>query len=103
RTLSRRRANLDWLRYYTDTLESSKVQSLPPVLFKAWVNLLCVARIFNGAIPDNGEAAFRLRCSEKQCADWIAELQRRNLFERNDAGSIVPHDWDEHQYSSDSS
>ena len=91
---------MEWLRYYTDTLESRKIQSLPAPLFKAWVNLLCVARIFDGVIPAD-EASFRLRVTEKQITDWLAELQSRKLVDVTEDGTFYPHDWDEHQKVSD--
>ena len=92
---------MEWLRYYTKTLESRKVQELEPVLFKAWINLLCVARLFDGALPSCDEIGFRLRCSPEQAGKWIAELVARGFIEANELGQTVPHDWDEHQYDSD--
>jgi hypothetical protein len=89
---------MDWFRYYTKTLESRKVQSLPPVLFKAWINLLCVARIFDGKILPE-EAAYRLRCSPERLQELVEALHDRNLI---DGPPWTPHDWDEHQCNSDS-
>ena len=91
---------MDWLRYYTNTLESRKIQSLPPILFKAWVNLLCVSRIFDGIIPVE-ESAFRLRVTEEQARSWLSELRSRELIDVTDSGEYFPHDWDEHQKVSD--
>ena len=92
---------VDWLRYYVKTLESRKVQELEPVLFKAWINLLCVARIYDGVFPSCDEIGFRLRCSAEQAGRWLAELIARGFIEADSEGRTVPHDWDEHQYRSD--
>lgn len=91
---------MDWFRYYTATLEKRKIQDLPPPLFKAWVNLLCVARRFDGVIPALEDVAFGLRCSQEQAAEWLGELEQRKLLDRN-GQVITPHDWNEHQYRSD--
>lgn len=92
---------MDWFRFHTKTLESKKAQALSGNLFKAWVNLLCIARIFDGVIPPIAEVAFRLRCSEKQASCWIKELLKYHLLDETAEGEIVPHDWDEHQKVSD--
>lgn len=93
---------MDWFRYYTATLESRKIQDLPPVLFKAWVNLLCIARTHDGVLPPLAEISFKLRCSTKQAALWIFELQKRFLIDEDPVSKLLmPHDWREHQYVSD--
>lgn len=93
---------MEWFRFYTDSLESRKAQALPPALFKTWVNLLCVARIFEGLIPVD-EAAFRLRISDKQARAALEELASRRLMDVTADGTYYPHDWDEHQKESDDS
>jgi len=52
---------MNWFRYHTDALDNPKVQELPPELFKFWVNLLCLARLYDGVLPDDRTIAFRLR------------------------------------------
>jgi len=94
---------MKWLRYWVDTLDKKKIQSLPSVLFKAWVNLLCVARENSGALPPVSGVSFRLRCSEAKAQEWIDELMSRELIDRNASGSLQMHDWKQHQYSSDDS
>jgi len=90
---------------YTSTVNNAKVQSLPSPLFKAWVNLLCLAKDNEGAIPPIEEVAFQLRCTEVQARRWIRDLADRRLFDQLEAGvkdsPLVPHDWERHQYVSD--
>jgi hypothetical protein len=89
---------MEWFRFYTKALESRKVQTLPPALFKAWVNLLCVARIYDGEIPPE-EAAYRLRTSLERVKEWLFTLRAHKLIE---GPPWRPHDWDDHQCNSDS-
>ncbi len=90
-----------WLRLYDTTLDNRKVQTLPPVLFKALVNLWCVAKRYGGFIPSVADAAYSMRSSEKDVASWIDQLVDRKLIDKADDGSFQPHDWDEHQFVSD--
>jgi len=94
---------LNWLRYYTDTIDNPKIQSLPAVLFKFWANLLCVSQIYSGFLPGIAEISFRCRCPEKQAAEWIEDLKSRKLIDQTHEGKLVMHDWEEHQYVSDNS
>ena len=94
---------MEWFRFYTRTLESRKAQALSPSTFKGWVNLLCLASIYEGTLPDFPEIAFRLRCSDRQVEELIAQLEAANLIDRNNMGRFQMHDWNEHQYVSDNS
>lgn len=75
-----------WFRFYSEALDNPKVQLLPGDLFKAWVNLLCLANRAEprGTLPPVAEVAFALRASEDQTAEWLAELERRGLLETGD-------------------
>ena len=93
---------MEWFRYYVGTLECRKIQDLPPTLFKAWVNILCLARLADGRLTSVVDISFRLRCSVKQAQSWVDALVERLLLDpQNDGTSFIPHDWGEHQYSSD--
>ena len=94
---------MEWFRFYTRTLDCRKVQSLPPSLFKAWVNLLCISSLGGGVLPSSEEISFRLRCSVGQADEWIAELVDRLLIDKTESNHRVMHDWNEHQYVSDDS
>ncbi len=75
---------------------------LPGDLFKFWVNMLTLARLNNGRLPSISSIAFKVRCTVEQADESIAELMGRNLLECDRSG-YFPHDWEEHQYPSDSS
>jgi len=66
------------------------------------VNLWCLASIHDGTLPHVSDVAFRLRCTETQAAELIEDLILKKVLDRTDDG-IIPHDWNEHQYASDSS
>lgn len=93
---------MNWLRLYTNALDHPKIQKLPPELFKLWVNLLCLARLHDGHIPSVADVAFRVRQPEEVVSDWLEQLIERRLLDETPKG-LRPHDWDEHQYPSDSS
>lgn len=93
---------MNWLRLYTTVLDNPKLQRLPGETFKQVVNLWCLASIHNGTLPPVSDVAFRLRCTETQAAELLEDLISRNVMDRTEHG-IVPHDWEEHQYASDSS
>lgn len=95
-------ARLDWFRFYNDTLENEKVQDLAPELYKAWVNLLCIARRFDGFLPALPKIAFQLHTTPETARAWVNALIDRRLFDQT-ADGVRPHDWDEYQYDSDSS
>ena len=94
---------MEWFRFYTRTLECRKVQALQPSTFRGWCNLLCLASVHCGILPDFAEIAFRLRCSERQAQDLVTALEDAKLVDRNEEGRFEMHDWNEHQYVSDDS
>lgn len=91
-----------WFRFYDDAVNDPKVQRLPAVLFKVWVNLLCLSSKNSGAIPPIEDAAFILRTDKKSLQKQIKELVSCGLVD--ECGSqLVPHNWNERQFKSDSS
>ncbi len=92
---------MNWFRFYTKSIDNPKIQMLSGDLFKAWVNLLCLARLNEGGyIGSQSFVAFRLRWSEANTKAWVAELIERKLLDETPEG-IRPHDWEEYQYPSD--
>ncbi len=91
-----------WFRMYSSAVNNAKVQALNPALFKAWVNILCVAKENDGVLPPDTEIAFLLRCSESQAKKWLSELVTKRLLD-SEGETLKPHDWDQHQYISDGS
>jgi len=89
-----------WFRFYDDAVNDPKVQMLPSDLFKAWVNLLCVASKNNGWLPATDAIAYVLRMPEKKIVDLIDELLQRSLLDDYD-GRLTPHNWCNRQHKSD--
>jgi len=94
--------SLPWFRFYVDVLNNFKVQRLSGQAFKNWVNCLCLAAKGGGILPPLPEIAFALRMSESQAKAAIEELQAAGLLDQTEAG-LMPHNWSEHQYQSDTS
>jgi hypothetical protein len=84
-----------WFRLYRTLVDNPKAQALNPLLFKAWINILCCTDD-SGQIPDMSVLSFKLRKPEAIVSKWISDLTA--------AGFIVDgraHDWEEHQFRSD--
>jgi len=91
-------AKSGWLRLYTDMLDDSKAQRLPPHLFKTWINLLCLSKIHDGTIPTIDEVAFRLRLSVHDAQAAIDELIMQGLIDIMPDQALKPHNWTVRQY-----
>src|SRR5512139_3757277 len=91
-----------WFRFYDDAVNDPKVQRLEPRLFKAWVNLLCLAARNDGWLPSIEDVSFSLRMSEDDIGDIVNALISCGLIDEFD-GRFSPHNWEERQYKSDSS
>lgn len=89
-----------WLRLDDGVVDNPKVQMLSPVLFRAWINCLCIAKKHNGQLPDMKLIGYRLRIPESRAGQMVEELISAGLFERRN-GEIVPHDWNDWQFQSD--
>jgi hypothetical protein len=92
-----------WLRLYTDVLDDPKVQRLDGELFKAWINLLCLAKAGDGLLPSIEDIAFKLRSGSEENAKRLTdELVKRGLLD-SDGMNLTPHNWHGRQFDSDSS
>ena len=80
------------------TLNNPKVQRLSSGDFKGWVNLLCLAKEYDGSLPSVEDVGFRLRLSKRKVETLLKLLRSKGLVD----GDRM-HDWDEMQYPSDSS
>jgi hypothetical protein len=89
-----------WFRFYEGALDDPKVQQLPARLFKAWVNILCVASKAAGVLPDCAKLAFSLRETEKSTDEIVAKLAAAGLLDITESGP-TPHNWNGRQYQSD--
>lgn len=91
-------STLPWLRLYTEVLNDPKVQNLSDRLFRAWINLLCVASKYRGVLPEIEELAFLLRIKPAKATVLLEELRAVGLFDEID-GHIAPHNWKGRQTS----
>ena len=89
-----------WFRVYDDMVDDPKVQRLGPDLFKALVNLWCLASKNNGLIPCVEDIAFKLRMKSDRVLKILAELSACGLIDEY-AGHLAPHNWNNRQYKSD--
>ena len=85
---------------YDDLLDDPKVQRLPPLLFKAWVNLLCLASKNGGTLPSMDHAAFAMRMDEDALIGVLNDLVARGLIDATD-DAMTPHNWEKRQFKSD--
>jgi hypothetical protein len=93
-----------WFRMYDDLLDDPKVQRLDPVLFKTWVNLLCLASRNEGVLPPVDDVAFALRIDTDTLWSRMVELIDKGLIDENaDGGTLFPHNWNKRQFLSDNS
>ena len=91
-----------WLRLYTDILNNRKAQQLSGEEFKAWINLLALAKEHGGLIPPLEDVAFRLRTTEEEATRLVEVLVKRGLLD-TDGANTAPHNWHIRQFESDNS
>jgi hypothetical protein len=91
-----------WFRFYSEAVDDPKVQTLPPELFKAWVNLLCIAARNGGIIGTLHETGFHLRCNGSETLEIVSSLMLAGLLEEVQ-DRYEPHNWSKRQYKSDTS
>jgi hypothetical protein len=92
---------MDWFRFHHSALNDPKVQRLAPELFRAWVNLLCLAsqQPERGVLPVLDDCAFALRTDLDTLVGWVEQLVEAGLLDElpDDAG-YMPHNWAKWQY-----
>src|SRR5215475_13159621 len=93
-----------WFRLYHDVVNDPKVQCLPPHLFKAWINILCLAsqHPVRGRCPDAAQVAYSLRTRIARAKSWLRQLYERGLLDC-DGDIYSVHNWNNRQFQSDSS
>lgn len=87
-----------WFRFYDTVLDDPKVQRLDPTLFKAWVNILCLASKKRGILPPISDIAFALRMPEESTDAIVQALINCGLLEDN-GEFLMPHNWHSRQYT----
>jgi hypothetical protein len=90
---------MNWFKFHHDALNDPKVQRLPGDLFKAWVNLLCLAsqQPARGSLPPVEDCAFALRLDVLAMADLANQLANAGLLEQEPGGYSI-HNWNGRQY-----
>jgi hypothetical protein len=91
-----------WFRVYSDLVDDPKVQRLDPALFRALINLWCLASANDGVLPPIDEIAFKLRMKREKAQRLLSELRAGGLIDDDERGAR-PHNWDERQFTSDGS
>lgn len=91
-----------WFRLYNTLVDDPKVQQLPEALFKALINVWCIASQNDGVLPSNANIAYKLRVKPEKAAEYVTKLVSAGLVDNVD-GTFVPHNWDSRQFQSDSS
>jgi hypothetical protein len=89
-----------WFRFYDAVADDPKVQRLSAVLFRTWINVLCIASRNAGRLPKPADMAFTLRLSEKETALALAGLVSAGLIDKDENG-FYPHNWNARQFKSD--
>lgn len=91
-----------WFRFYDGALDDPKVQRLPAEMFKAWVNLLCLASRHDGKLPPQEDIGFALRLDDEALERTLAYLQGKGLLDVV-GDALEPHNWGARQHKSDDS
>jgi len=91
-----------WFRFHTEALNDHKIQTMPAEMFRAWVNILCIASKGDGKIANNASLQFQLRKSIAETKVILDYLDGAGLLDYHD-DHFVPHNWDKWQYKSDDS
>lgn len=96
-----------WFRLYDEILDDPKVQKMDPRIFKAWINILCLASRNDGKLPSLEDIAWTLRLSDNDVVTLLERLLNAGLIDKLNGGvngyHYAPHGWEKRQYKSDSS
>jgi hypothetical protein len=92
---------LSWFRFYDEVADDPKVQRLPLLLFRAWVNLMCLAKRNGGVLPGIPEIAYGLRVTQIRAEYFVSELRKAELIDQRDDGLSEMHNWPKRQFQSD--
>ena len=97
---------MQWFRLYHDLVYNAKAQSLSPKLFKAWINLMCLAskNEHRGELPSLSQIAFGLHTNEDSAQAILESLSERRFIEKESRsiGEVwLIYGWTESQPESD--
>jgi hypothetical protein len=89
-----------WFRVYDDLVDDPKVQQLDPSLFKALINLWCLASANDGVFPSIEVISFKLRMTAEKALRVLTQLRAAGLVYDDEKGAR-PHNWGRRQFISD--
>jgi len=94
-----------WFRFYHDWPFDPRIRGLRPELFRAWVEILCLAskQEPRGTLPPVPEIALALRMRKDHVERYIGDLVALDLLQRSDSGAIEDPHWSSLQADSDTS
>jgi len=95
-----------WIRLHQNALHNPKIVTLSDRQYRAWTNFLLMADDTTGALPNVRYIAAHLRMSIPDAELILSELVEVELIDMDvisGARTFRMHDWQEHQYISDSS
>jgi hypothetical protein len=84
-------------------VDDPKVQRLPLILFRAWVNCMCIAKKNGGVLPEIEDIAYKLRVTIPRAEAFIRELRQASLIDVLQDGRLEMHNWNTRQFNSDGS
>jgi hypothetical protein len=71
-----------WFRFYDDAINDFQVQTLPPAMFKIWVNVLCTVSAHGWQMLDHQDTlAMYLRVQKRTLKKAMALFRERGLLE----------------------
>jgi hypothetical protein len=91
-----------WFRVYDNLIDDPKIQRLDPTLFKALINVWCLASAHGGVLPSIEVIAFKLRIKPEKARRALNDLREAGLVDDDEKGAH-PHNWDQRQFISDGS
>lgn len=92
----------NWFRFYDDAVNDPKIIEIADDLFRAWVNVLCIAAKNDGVLPEMKHVAVVLRVKPTKAAALVTRLVAAGLVD-NYNGVFAPHNWQGRQFKSDDS
>jgi len=93
-----------WIRLYTKSYRAPKLARLQDHLFRFLVNCWCICgETDTEVLPSAEDIAFHLHIELDLVKSYLKHLETNGYLDRNEEGYLTPHDWEEHQYESDSS
>ncbi|MHB9879112.1 hypothetical protein ACSMXM_05560 [Pacificimonas sp. ICDLI1SI03] len=91
-----------WFRFQAAAMRNPKVMKLSDKDFRLWVRMLSIASENDGKLPGDDDLKLLLSMRLDHLKGGLDRLIRGGLIDLLDGG-YVPHDWNEHQYKSDTS